>query len=236
MQNWSNLVTMFFDQAASLKDKPFLWAKQGSQYQSRSWAEVAGAVSALARGLRDLGIVDGDRVVLVSENRPEWLIAEVAIMAAGAIPVPAYTTNTVNDHAHILGNSGAKGAIVSTAELAERLIPAAHAADAAKFVISIEPLKQTQSVNADLLLWSDVLDRGRTKPDDIAERLKSIQRRDLAVADASRDPEVAAILAAFPGAEIIDVRLAETGDDADMLEEAPDDAGIPLDPDEADDL
>ncbi len=181
MQNWSNLVTMFFDQAASLKDKPFLWAKQGSQYQSRSWAEVAGAVSALARGLRDLGIVDGDRVVLVSENRPEWLIAEVAIMAAGAIPVPAYTTNTVNDHAHILGNSGAKGAIVSTAELAERLIPAAHAADAAKFVISIEPLKQTQSVNADLLLWSDVLDRGRTKPDDIAERLKSIQRRDLAV-------------------------------------------------------
>jgi DNA polymerase-3 subunit gamma/tau len=62
------------------------------------------------------------------------------------------------------------------------------------------------------------------------------ERRDMAVADASRDPEVAAILSAFPGAKIIDVRLAETDEDADILEQAPDDAGIPLDPDEADDL
>jgi DNA polymerase-3 subunit gamma/tau len=62
------------------------------------------------------------------------------------------------------------------------------------------------------------------------------ERRDMAVADASRDPEVAAILAAFPGAKIIDVRLAEADEETDMLEQAPDDAAIPLDPDEADDL
>ncbi|WP_425419797.1 DNA polymerase III subunit gamma/tau [Oricola indica] len=62
------------------------------------------------------------------------------------------------------------------------------------------------------------------------------ERRESAVADASRDPEVAAILAAFPGAKITDVRLAETAGDADMLEEAADDLEIPLDPDEADDL
>ncbi|MCI5077760.1 DNA polymerase III subunit gamma/tau [Oricola sp.] len=62
------------------------------------------------------------------------------------------------------------------------------------------------------------------------------ERRESAVADASRDPEVAAILAAFPGAKVIDVRLAETADDADILEQAPDDQDIPLDPDEADDL
>ena len=62
------------------------------------------------------------------------------------------------------------------------------------------------------------------------------ERRESAVADASRDPEVAAILAAFPGAKIIDVRLAETPTEDDMLEQAPDDQEIPLDPDEADDL
>jgi DNA polymerase-3 subunit gamma/tau len=61
------------------------------------------------------------------------------------------------------------------------------------------------------------------------------ERRETAVADASRDPEIAAILAAFPGAKIIDVRLAEAVDDTDILEEAPDDQAIPLDPDEADD-
>jgi len=62
------------------------------------------------------------------------------------------------------------------------------------------------------------------------------ERRESAVADASRDPEVAAILAAFPGAKIIDVRLADQPSEDDMLEQAPDDQEIPLDPDEADDL
>jgi len=62
------------------------------------------------------------------------------------------------------------------------------------------------------------------------------ERRDMAVADASRDPEVAAILAAFPGAKIIDVRLAESETDADIAEDEVGDQGVPFDPDEADDL
>ena len=67
----------------------------------------------------------GDRIALVSENRPEWLIADHAIMAVGALTVPPYTTNTTADHAFILTHSGAKGVIVSTAALAQRLLPAA---------------------------------------------------------------------------------------------------------------
>ncbi len=51
-------------------------------------------VCLLAEGLRALGLKDGDRVMLVSENRPEWCIADFAIMAAGCITVPAYVTNT----------------------------------------------------------------------------------------------------------------------------------------------
>ena len=63
--------------------------------------------------------------MLVSENRPEWLIADLGIMAAGCITVPTYTTNTERDHTHILGNSGAKAVIVSTQKLARNLMPAA---------------------------------------------------------------------------------------------------------------
>ena len=69
-----------------------------------------------------LGIERGDRVALIRENRPEWVIADFAIMSAGAITVPAYTTNTVDDHRHILGNSGARAVIVSTAALAARVV------------------------------------------------------------------------------------------------------------------
>src|SRR5262249_12636926 len=85
-----NLVSMFFDEAARKGDRPFLWAKRDGSYRATSWREIAEAISALARGLRLLGIKPGERVGLVSENRPEWMIADLAIMAAGAITVPAY--------------------------------------------------------------------------------------------------------------------------------------------------
>jgi long-chain acyl-CoA synthetase len=63
----------------------------------------------LAQGLVQLGFQRGDRIMLVSENRPEWAIADLAIMAAGCITVPTYITNTERDHFHILENSGARG-------------------------------------------------------------------------------------------------------------------------------
>ena len=171
---WPNLVTMFFDQAEKHGDKPFLWAKENGAYQSHSWTEVAGSVSALAGGLKSLGVDEGDRVVLVSENRPEWLIAELAIMSAGAIPVPAYTTNLVSDHTHILSDSGAVGALVSTGKLAENLLPAAHQSDSARFVIGMEQLEADQPVNAELLEWTAVLERGRDHPDTIREAARDI--------------------------------------------------------------
>ena len=62
-----------------------------------------------ARHLRAAGVAAGDRVVIVSENRPEYPIAETALMALRAVPVPTYTTNTVADHAHILRDSRRPG-------------------------------------------------------------------------------------------------------------------------------
>ncbi|MCK5041449.1 MAG: AMP-binding protein, partial [Sphingomonadales bacterium] len=133
--NWPNLCEMFFQQAESNKDKPFLWQKKGKEFVAISWAEAAASVTILASHLRELGIVEGDRVVIISESRPEWCISDLAIMAAGAISVPAYTTNTTRDHLHILENSGAKAAILSTKALGKHFLPAAHQSDALQIVI-----------------------------------------------------------------------------------------------------
>ena len=111
-EDWAGLASMFFEVAAEHDGKPFLSAKRDGEWQSQSWRQAADDVSRLSRALRALGIEPGDRVVLVSENRPEWLIADVAIMAARAITVPAYVTNTTGDHHHILTNSGARAVIV----------------------------------------------------------------------------------------------------------------------------
>ena len=132
---------MFFEQADRLGERPFLWAKQDGAYQAQSWFEVAAAVRAAARGLQDLGLTPGERVMLVSENRPEWLIADLAIMTAGGITVPAYTTNTSADHRHVLGDCGAAGVIVSTAALAARLLPALDDCPDCRWLVTMDALE-----------------------------------------------------------------------------------------------
>jgi long-chain acyl-CoA synthetase len=106
-------------------ERPMLRFWRGGGWQRMSWAEYAMAVASVAAGLRQQGVCPGDRVLLVSENRPEFLIADTAVMAIGAVTVPTYTTNTKADHAHILTDSGARAAIVSSAKLARTLAEAA---------------------------------------------------------------------------------------------------------------
>ena len=170
---WPNLAAMFYAQAAELGDRPFLWEKSGGAYWPLSWGDTATRVSRLARGLQALGVKPGDRVVLVSENRANWLISDIAIMTTGAITTPAYITNTEADHLHILEDSDAVGVIVSTKRLAERLLPAAHRADACKFVISMEPIKVAQSLSFDLHSWDDVLAKGQDGHDNMVAMANS---------------------------------------------------------------
>ncbi len=177
---WTNLAAMFFDRAAAGGDAPFLWSKHGGAYRPQSWRAIADEVSALSRGLRALGVARGDRVVLVSENRPNWVVADLAIMAAGAVPVPAYTTNTTDDHGHILTDSGATAAIVSTSALAERLLPAADAAPELRLVVAMEPPERAEGQAVAVHAWDEVVARGRAAPDDVAELVGRLTRRDLA--------------------------------------------------------
>ena len=114
---------MFLTRAEEKGDAPFLWAKREGEWRSISWREAARQVAALAASLKRMGLHKGDRVCLVSENRPEWLIADLGIMAAGCVTVPTYTTNTSRDHTHILENSGARAVIVSTQKLTRNLAP-----------------------------------------------------------------------------------------------------------------
>ncbi|MBJ7378102.1 MULTISPECIES: AMP-dependent synthetase/ligase [Sphingobium] len=153
---------MFFARAAEKGDAPFLWHKSGGAWHSQSWAEVARQVASLAAALKAQGLKPGDPVMLVSENRPEFCIADLAIMAAGCIAVPTYTTNTTRDHQHILTDSGARAVIVSTAKLAQALMPAVVRSQVG-FVIGIEPLRGAQGTST-CHLWRELL---ATHPADV---------------------------------------------------------------------
>ena len=155
IEKFPNLVTMFFTRAKEKGDRPFLWRKTEGEWQPLSWADVARQVAALSAALKAQGLKPGDPVMLVSENRPEFCIADLAIMAAGCVTVPTYTTNTTRDHQHILTDSGARAVIVSTAKLAQALMPAVIRSQAA-FVIGMEPLRGAQGSCA-CHLWRDLI-------------------------------------------------------------------------------
>jgi long-chain acyl-CoA synthetase len=153
----SNLVELFLLRAKEFGEKPMLWAKRDGAWRSLSWAEAARRVCLIAEGLRALGLTAGDRVLLVSENRPEWCLADLAIMAAGCVTVPAYTTNTERDHLHVLENSGARAVIVSDAKLAKPLLPAVLRSDSVAHLIAIEPLRSSQSGTVAMHDWDSLL-------------------------------------------------------------------------------
>ena len=121
---FNNIPSIFYYQSNALKDQPYLWKKENDKYVSLSWLQVKEQVESLATYLKDLGILEGDRVLILSENRPEWQITDLAIMSIGAISVPAYTTSTTNDYEYIIKHSGARCAIVSSHELMKKVLPA----------------------------------------------------------------------------------------------------------------
>ena len=160
---WPSLIAMFFEQAKAHGERPLVWAKTDGRYVAWTWSEVERQVRLLARALRARGVGDGDRVVLVSENRPEWLIADLAIMAAGGITVPAYTTNTEIDHRYIMTDSGAMAAIVSTPNLAQRVLPAVTDSHTCHFMVTMAPPEFDQLHEAEVVVWEDMLARAQTR-------------------------------------------------------------------------
>lgn len=118
---WPNLAAMMFGLARRWPQRPMLRHYCDGAWHGVTWAEFARRAASVARGLRANGVSAGDRVLICSESRPEVPVLEVALMAIRAVPVPAYTTNTPGDHAHLLLDSGARVAVASTPALLARV-------------------------------------------------------------------------------------------------------------------
>jgi len=176
---WQTLPQVFFEKAGERGDAPMFWEKRYNAWQAISWARAREEVVALARELRASGVERGDRVLLVSENRPEWGLADLAIMAAGAITVPAYTTNTIHDHAHLINDCDPRLAIVSTNRLAERLLSAIRENGQIRTVVTIDGAGGATD-GIDIINWRDMIRRGVARDDNIEGELQSIARTDTA--------------------------------------------------------
>ncbi len=151
---WGSLPWMLLDIARQRPQRPMVRYWRDGAWQRLAWGEFALAVASASAWLRAAGVMPGDRVLLVSESRPEFNIADTALMAIGAVTVPTYTTNTEADHRHILADSGARIAIVSTAALAARIAAAAPAG--LDLLVGLDALPAPGSAGR-VAQWSEVV-------------------------------------------------------------------------------
>jgi long-chain acyl-CoA synthetase len=111
----NTLADIFFASIAHDVERHVMF-KRGSEWQVISSRQLYGYVATLARVLKQWGIHKGDRVAILSENRPEWMIADFACVTTGIIDVPIYATLTADQTLYLLQNSGARVIFVSTLE------------------------------------------------------------------------------------------------------------------------
>jgi len=111
----NTLADIFFASIAHDVERHVMF-KRGSEWQVISSRQLYGYVATLARVLKQWGIHKGDRVAILSENRPEWMIADFACVTTGIVDVPIYATLTADQTLYLLQNSGARVIFVSTLE------------------------------------------------------------------------------------------------------------------------
>ena len=176
---FQSLNKLFFDRAEQYNEKPFLWAKKDKEWIPLTWNETSLKVKEFAGGLRSLGIKPGDKVVIVSENRPEWIIADLAINLIGAITVPAYTTNTEDDHHYILEHSDAKAVIASSNILANRVALATTRTNLCKILITLDNYSGFEPDNLKIIKFEEVGDFGKNNIETALDHFEDIQPDDV---------------------------------------------------------
>jgi long-chain acyl-CoA synthetase len=134
------LTKLFFDAVSQYNRPDALQVKVGGAYKPISHKEVAERVRHAARGLTSLGVRRGDRVAILSENRPEWAIADFACLTAGLADVPIYPTLPADQIAFILKDSGAVAIFVSTKPQAEKIREIRTQLPALKTVIGFDDI------------------------------------------------------------------------------------------------
>ncbi|MEK9859956.1 MAG: AMP-binding protein, partial [Alphaproteobacteria bacterium] len=174
----ANLPAAFFAVAADNGQKILLAAKRNGEWQTMTYAEVADHVRRLAAALINQGIKPGDKIFISSENRPEWAIADLAIMAIGAVVVPSFVTNTIDDFAYIMGHSDAVLAITSGGELARKVAAATQRVDEVDRLIIMDETDDLNAAGLQVWRWSDLIETSLPLPD-LEERMSGMAGDDV---------------------------------------------------------
>jgi long-chain acyl-CoA synthetase len=154
------------------QDDVALRRKVGDGYESLTFGEYAARATRLAAGLRELGVVRGDRVVMLIGNRPEFHVADMAVLLLGATPISIYNSSSPDQIRFLAGHAAGSVAIVEDAAYLERILEVRTALPTLRHIVVIEPVVEAAVESWADLLASAPLDLERAaataEPDDLA--------------------------------------------------------------------
>ena len=158
--------------------------KQHGSYRDLSWNDYRQQADQAAAGLISLGVLPGDRVAILSENRAEWFIADHAVLSTGAADVPLHAPLATAQVEYQVGHSESRGIFVNGQIQADKVFSSLHSLPRLEFLICFEPVMVPEGCSLKVLSWEELKERGChagiTAEAEIARREAAIQPNDLA--------------------------------------------------------
>ena len=157
LDNLNSLIELFSHQAEKQNKKSiFLQWLNPNDKKKYTWEETQKNILKLSKIIKE-NIKEGDRCLLVSENRPEWFVSDMAIMLSGGITVPAYTTYTEEDYKYLIEDCEPSLIIVSNNEMLKKL---SNTINEKKFIKKVITLDEVNKVihNLDIINKDKYLD------------------------------------------------------------------------------
>lgn len=144
-------------------------AKVDGSWKTTSSEEYISKAHLVAYGLLGLGMKQGDKVVTVTPNRPEWNIVDMGMAMTGVVHVPVFTSLGEQEYSYVLNHSDARMVIVADTCLYEKIRPAADRTPGVEWIFTFDPVEGAPN-------WSEILDTGRRNEERYGETLENIKR------------------------------------------------------------
>ena len=176
---------LFWRQVTRYRDRVALRKKEFGIWEETTWAEYGNHVRACACGLIALGVHPGERVAILSEDRPEWFYADLGVQSAGGVSAGIFATSSAEQCGYIVGHAEARVWIVEDQEQFDKAMAARDNLPDLRWIVVIDP-KGLRGVDDPMVLtFAEMQERGRkleqAEPERLQERMDAVRPDDTAI-------------------------------------------------------